>query len=242
MTIARHERVVDVDDRPERIERTFGERAFAAEAGRRWRFSGQAADEIHEQFGQFLIVNRIVDGERRDAEFRDRADCCGGREHGVHREINALIGRDFAREPGSDFGQIRVAGIHEIGAPLQVAGILRRAAIDHARMRGRDDISVSAVAAKSLSRCFIGSVYLSNSTTLSTSSLSLLDGQRLKIRNEVSGRGEVGFGILVEAAVDGVVGTLEEQRLAVLHELHALVAIFGIEIIQAARGAARRRR
>ncbi len=63
----RHQRVVQIHHRPQRVERTFGERAFAAESRGGGRFAGQAADEIHEQLGQFLIVDRTVNRQRRQA-------------------------------------------------------------------------------------------------------------------------------------------------------------------------------
>ena len=37
---------------------------------------------------------------------------------------------------------------------------------------------------------------------------------------------------LIEAAMDGVVGALEEQALAIADELHAGVGIFGVEVIE----------
>ena len=46
--------------------------------------------------------------------------------------------------------------------------------------------------------------------------LHLLHGQRFEVGKERSWRCDVGFGVLIEAAVDGVVRPLEQQRLAIL--------------------------
>ena len=49
----------------------------------------------------------------------------------------------------------------------------------------------------------------------------LLDGERLVIRKERAGAGDIRFGLLVRAAMNGVVRALEEQRLAIHHQLDA---------------------
>src|SRR5580692_10854102 len=55
----RDKRGVEVDDWGQGIERPFRERTFRTGAGRGRGFTGYAADELHEEFGQFKVVNRI---------------------------------------------------------------------------------------------------------------------------------------------------------------------------------------
>lgn len=45
----------------------FGQRAFGARAGGRWRFPGHRTDELDEQFWQFHVVQRIVGAQRPHA-------------------------------------------------------------------------------------------------------------------------------------------------------------------------------
>ena len=61
----RDDDIVHVDHRPQRVKRPLGQGAFRTEAGCRRRFAGQTADEIHDEFRQFLKMNRVVDGQRR---------------------------------------------------------------------------------------------------------------------------------------------------------------------------------
>ena len=57
------ERGVEIVNGREGVEGPFGERAFGAGTGGRGGFSGEARDQIHEGFGQLLVVNRAVDAE-----------------------------------------------------------------------------------------------------------------------------------------------------------------------------------
>jgi hypothetical protein len=65
----------------------------------------------------------------------------------------------------------------------------------------------------------IGAVYWSNSMVSSIHVDRLRRGQRLVVREEIAGLREVRLGLLVVAAVNGVVGPLEESVFAVLDEL-----------------------
>ncbi len=49
----------------------------------------------------------------------------------------------------------------------------------------------------------------------------LLDGERLVVGKERAGAGDIGFGLLVGAAMNGVVRALEQQRLAIDDQLDA---------------------
>ena len=58
-------------------------------------------------------------------------------------------------------------------------------------------------------------------------------GKGLEVGEENAGAGDVRFRLLVHAAMDGVVGALEEQALAVGHQLNARVGILRVEIFEA---------
>ncbi len=56
------------------------------------------------------------------------------------------------------------------------------------------------------------------------------------------GLGDVGLGLLIGAAMNRFVGTLEEQRLAIQDQLDAGIAKFGVEVAEALARAGRRKR
>ena len=53
-----NQRGVQVNDRRQRVERAFGQRAFRTGAGGGGRFAGHAGNEFHEQLRQFHVMNR----------------------------------------------------------------------------------------------------------------------------------------------------------------------------------------
>ena len=59
-----------------------------------------------------------------------------------------------------------------------------------------------------------------------------VDRERLEVGKEISRAGDVRLRLRVDAAVDRVVGPLEQQALAVRHQLDARVVVFRIEIVQ----------
>ena len=61
-------------------------------------------------------------------------------------------------------------------------------------------------------------------------------GERFVVRDESIRTGHVGFGLPVATAIDGLVGTLEEEGLAVGEEFHAGVGGFWIETGEAGAG------
>ena len=60
----------------------------------------------------------------------------------------------------------------------------------------------------------------------------LLASQRLEVRQEGAVTRDVGFGLLVEAGVNRIVGPLEQECFTVLDEFYALVRILAIEVVQ----------
>ena len=66
----------------------------------------------------------------------------------------------------------------------------------------------------------------------------LLDRERLEIRQEISRAGDVRLRLRVHAAMDRIVRPLEQQALAVRHQLDAGIVVRRIQIVQRARAAA----
>ena len=150
---------------------------------------------------------------------------------------------DFALQARRNLRQICFARIFQVGPLLQVARILGGLAIDQPRMRRGNNVGQwDALATNPRSRSFIGPVYLSNSATCAGDSRSLIERERLVIRQERAGAGDIRLRLLVGAAMNGVVRTLEEKGFAIEHQLDAGIAEFRIQAAEAFARAARRKR
>ncbi len=77
--------------------------------------------------GKFLIVNRVVHGERRQIDLGIGRIVPPPGQHRVDGKMHGPLRGDFALEPRRDFGQIRFARILEVRPLLQVARILATA-------------------------------------------------------------------------------------------------------------------
>ena len=119
----RHQGVVQIHHRRQRVEGGLGQRALAAKAGCRRRLAGQAANEIHEQLGQFLVVDWTMHRQRRQAGLGVRRAASPSRQHSVHRQIDRAAGRNSARQPRGDLRQMEFSGICQVGPPLQVSRV-----------------------------------------------------------------------------------------------------------------------
>ncbi len=101
-----HDGVVEVHDGPERVERAFGQRAFAAKARGGRGLAGKAGNQLHEQLGQFLIMDRSIDGQGREAVCRVGRAVAASGEHGVDRKVNGPGGGNLAFQASSNLGEI----------------------------------------------------------------------------------------------------------------------------------------
>ena len=59
-----NQRVVEIDNRRQRVKRSLGQSAFRTGAGGRRRFAGHAANKLHEQLRQFEIMNGVEHRQR----------------------------------------------------------------------------------------------------------------------------------------------------------------------------------
>src|SRR5262249_34221889 len=127
-----YQRVVQVNDWRQRIERSFGQRTFRTSAGGRRRFAGHTANKFHVEFRQLEIMNWIEDGEGTDRTFR-RIIAAAGQDRCDSIEYGAF-GWQPPMETRSHLGQVGRAFVLEVGSRLQVTGILAGSAIHYARI------------------------------------------------------------------------------------------------------------
>ena len=216
-----HERGVQIEDRPQGVERALGQRPFGAGPGRRGALAGQRADEVHEQLGQLLVMDRAVDGQRADAGRGVGRVVAPAEEHRADGDVQRLArpgwpgpGACPARRRSGPSGRAGRAGS---GGSAGSCSACRRPAGDGpSRRRSRCPPRPRPGGAAASA-----AVNSSNSVTRSTMGAGLLGGQRLEVGEEVVRPRQVGLGLLVQAAVDRVVGALEQPRLAVDRELVA---------------------
>jgi len=105
-------------------------------------------------------------------------------------------------------------------------------------MRGcadEDGVGDAAPATKPLSSRFIGSVYLSNSTSGGRSP-ALFHRQRLEVRDERAGRRQVGLGLRVEAAMDRLIRDAGTAAPRSWSPFDAGIRVARIEVVQLSRG------
>ena len=86
------ERGIEIVDGQEGVEGSLGHGAFGSSTGGAGGFAGEAGNEIHEQLGQFHVVNRRKTAERRNALFAIGAvvaaagqNTSNGVQHGIFR-------------------------------------------------------------------------------------------------------------------------------------------------------------
>ena len=145
-------------------------------------------------------------------------------QDGADGIVNRLSGRQAALEARGHLGEVAFARVEQVGAVLEVARVLARFALDDSRVgRGHEkaDLPVVRHVADQLR---MGRVNWSKPMESSMSSRATARRERFVIGEEMSGRGKVRLGLLVIAAVDGVVGALEEAPFGVLHEFERLPA------------------
>ena len=164
-------------------------------------------------------MDRVVDGQAANPLGLLGGIVAPARQHGIDRQKNRLMSWNLAPEAGSHFGDVAVHRLHDIGAVLQVARVLGRNASDTARVVGTDDetaLTFEDRFKQPLHRRREG-VEIDD---LVHHVLDIRSRQRLKVRDEVGPLPrEIRFSLLVEAAMNGIVGALEQPVLAVGDEL-----------------------
>ena len=219
----RHERVVQIHDRRQRVERAFGQRAFGAGAGGGRRFAGHAANHFHEQFRQLHEMNRIVARERADAGVGRIV--AAARQHGGDGRVQRLARRHAAAQARGNFRQIRFAGADEVGPLLEIARIFRRLAVHEARVGGADEIIRLAGLRDFAHELLHRLGELVEAQRVLDHVPRVRGRERLVVGKEILRLDEIVFRLLVVAAMNRVVGPLEQTLFAVLHEFQRQIFV-----------------
>ncbi len=85
---------------PQGVERALGHRPFGAGPGGRGTLAGQRADEVHEQLGQLLVMDRAVDGQGADAGLGLGRVVAAAEQHRADGHVQGLTGGQV-RGPGA---------------------------------------------------------------------------------------------------------------------------------------------
>ena len=117
-------------DHRQRVERALGKRPFAPRPGRRWTLAGKRANVIHHQFGEFVVMDRIVERQGSDPGGSVRRIVSTPRENCRDRERNRCIRAHPSKKLDSSKRYVPILRIDQVGAILKVSRILRGLAID----------------------------------------------------------------------------------------------------------------
>ena len=98
------EGIVQVRSGAEGVKGSLGKGSFGSSSGGGRRLAGEAADEIHEEFRQFLVVDGAVDRQGSDTVGVIRGVVPPSPEDGVHRHEEGSPAGDHAKQrlPTSD--------------------------------------------------------------------------------------------------------------------------------------------
>ena len=114
--------VVQVSGWPQHVERTLGQRAFRTSTRGTWALTSQTGDELHEQLGQFLVVNRRIHRQWADP-WLDRVVTAAW-QHGVNLVNDLLLSRQATSQTRTDLGHEGAFWIGQVRTYLQVAWVL----------------------------------------------------------------------------------------------------------------------
>ena len=223
----RNKRRIEIDDGRQRVERPLGQRPFGTRASRRWRLAGHRADELDEEFRQLHVMQRVIGTERADAFFRGIVAASGS--HHMHRRHQRFVDRLLAEQAHGQIRRCRLLRIGDVRTQLQIARVLRRLAIDHARVCRRNEIArrctlrrFGSAGDQTLHRLGVGG----KTDDILDQILGVGPAQRLEVGNEGIRFGDIGFGLMVVTAMNRIVRTLEQSVFAVLDELARQAAGF----------------
>ncbi len=133
----------------------------------------------------------------------------------VDGAAHRLPGFNLALQTHRELGELSAAGVHDVRTHLEVARILRALTIDDARVRGRDEVLLLVLTVgHGLDELPHRLGELPRTDGVPDDGLRVLTLQGREVAHERA-VGHVLLGLLVVAAVDSVVGALEQELLAV---------------------------
>ena len=163
-------------------------------------------------------MERIVNCERADAGNGIGGVVAPAGEHGVHRRVHGLGDGNLAHQTQAGLGEVALARIEQVGANLQVARILGRLAFDDARVGGGNEKFRRTLLRGLHQGLQRGGEFLETDGILHERAGVGL-GERGVVGEEIAGLGKIDLGLVIVAAMDGIVGPLEEPVFAILNEL-----------------------
>mmetsp|Transcript_80621 Transcript_80621/g.168064 ORF Transcript_80621/g.168064 Transcript_80621/m.168064 type:complete len:677 (+) Transcript_80621:213-2243(+) len=213
---------VEVGDVGESVEGALGQSCLGASSCGRWGLACDTGDQVHEQLGQFLVVQWVE--HREGADGGAVGQLIGGVvasawQDTVHGEVDRFRHGDASAQGGGDAGDVARAGLSEVGAHLEVPRIRCGLAVHQAEVGRAHDVVGGAVCGSSLQALLHGLGELVELHGVLCEPLGLAACQGLEVGHEVAVAGHVFLATSVGTPLDGVVGALEETKLAVLGHL-----------------------
>ena len=211
---------VEVEDCREGVERGLRQCTLRTGARRRGALAGHGRDELHEQLRQLHVVQRVVGAQGRDLVLGRVVAPTGSDD--VDRERQRFVDPPAVVQVAGQVRDRRFARLRDVGANLQVARVTRAHPVNETRIGTGDNVL------RFLGRIGVGEIRqglahrlgeLREGHHVVSHCSDVIAGQRLIVRDEQVALAHVALGLGVIATVNGVVRTLEEERLAVGDDL-----------------------
>jgi len=214
----RNEKIVKISREGQSVERTLSQSTLAASASGGRAGAADAADEIHEQLGEILIVQRVVAAKVGKSRLGD-ADTAAKHDE-IHRDSKRLVTADTVEETHGNVGDISILGIYSIRTDLKVTRVGTALAVDETSV-GRADIElllrtrlVDALGSLD-DKLPHGLGELLKTRDILSNLVDLLHSHGLEVGDEVARLDKVSLALSIKTAVDTIIGTLEKTELAV---------------------------
>jgi len=214
----RDKKVVKICRERQSIERTLGKSTLTASTGGGWAGTADAADKIHEQLGEILVVKRVVAAEIRKSGLGN-ADTTAKHDK-IHRDGKRLVASNTVEETHGDISDVSLLSVNGIRTDLEVTRIGTALAVDETSVGGADiEVLLRARLINALGspddELPHGLGELLKTRDILSDIVDLLDGHRLEVGNEVAGFDEVSLALSIKTTVDTIIRTLEQTELTV---------------------------
>ncbi len=167
-------------------------------------------------------MNGTVDGQGANAGFRVGRIAATSHENRADRDVERFLAGEAARQPHAALGDVGAPRMRASrGESEDTEGSCSAGRPPAADLRSRRHSPCRPRPIAEAGAC-IGGVNSSNIRDFLHDLAGLHGREGLEIGQEVVRPREVGFGLAVEAAVNGVVGSLEQAGLAIDRELEGL--------------------
>jgi hypothetical protein len=163
-------------------------------------------------------VDGVIDGEGGNSLLAIRWVVASPCQNGTHGYMDGFSPGDASEKSGSHLSEVHGAGVHPVGAFLQVAWVSAGLTVNHARMGGGHYVAGFPFPEKFCEESFQGFCEKVETHGVIHEGLNLRTGQGFEIGKKTAGTGEVSLCLLVIPWVDAIIGPLEKTFLHVGHE------------------------